>query len=335
MRRQFRSRKRKKRTWFKFLVLFILLFFLYQWVMGMFLNLRLVNSNEEFIVALLKDSNHHLLYEKKNQNLATQLLKTLSNIDLKKPVTILENVFGYEMKNEITGSENITSSSKDNDEYLEDPSEYFMDPNPITITDPIVYIYNTHQLEGYSATNFEEYNITPNVLMASYLLKEKLNKAGIPTMVETANITDFLSLNNWDYSQSYQASKFFITDVLNQYPNLKLLIDLHRDAISKEASTTEIGGKKYAKVLFVVGLEHDNYQANLDLANTLNQIIGEKYPSLSRGIMTKQGRGVNGIYNQNLSPYSVLIECGGTENSIDEVMNTMEALSVVIQEYLR
>lgn len=272
-----------------------------------------------------------MLYEKKNHNLANQFLKVISNIDIKKPVTILENVFGYELPNQTITDEDDLNLEED---FLEDPSIYIKDPNPTKITDPIVYIYNTHQLEGYSATNFEEYNITPNVLMASYLLKEKLNKAGIPTLVETSNVSDFLTLNNWDYSECYQASKFFITDTLNKYPNLKLLIDLHRDAISKDASTTEINGKKYAKILFVVGLEHSNYQANLDLANLLSNRIKQKFPTLSRGVMTKQGKGVNGIYNQNLSPYSVLIECGGKENSIDEVMNTIEALSIIIQEYL-
>ncbi len=332
MKKQFRSKKKRNHhTWIRWIVIFILCFILYQWILGLFLNVQLADNNEDFIIAILNDSNHHLLYEKKHNNLVNQFLKTVSKIDIKKPVSILETVFGYEMSEETLAEPEL----QEEEDYLEDPSEYIQDPNPTQITEPLVYIYNTHQLEGYSATNFEEYNITPNVLMASYLLKEKLNKAGIPTIVETANITDFLSLNNWDYAQSYQASKFFITDALNQYPSLKLLIDLHRDAISKEASTTEINGKKYAKILFVVGLEHENYQSNLDLANLLSSKIKEKYPSLSRGVMTKKGSGVNGIYNQNLSPYSVLIECGGKENSIDEVMNTIEVLSTIIQEYMR
>lgn len=338
MRKQFRSKKRRnKRIWLKFVILLVLFFFLYQWALGLFLNMRLVDNNEDFILSLLKDSNHHLLYEKKNHNIINRFMKTISNIDIKKPISILETVFGYEMKEENLKDAIVEVEDpglQDNDDYLEDPSTYIKDPNPTVVTDPVVYIYNTHQLEGYSNANFEEYNITPNVLMASYLLKEKLNKVGIPTIVETSNISDFLNLNNWDYSRSYQASKFFITDTLNQYPNLKLLIDLHRDAIPASASTTVIDGKSYAKVLFVVGMEHENANANLELANLLSNKIKEKYPTLSRGVMKKEGPGVNGIYNQNLSPNSVLIECGGTDNSIEEVMNTLEALVVVIKEYL-
>ena len=53
-----------------------------------------------------------------------------------------------------------------------------------------IYIYNSHQLENYDSTNLDIYGITPNVMMASYLLKEKLNKKGlstIPVKFNTAN----------------------------------------------------------------------------------------------------------------------------------------------------
>lgn len=324
----------KKWKFVKGIIVVILIYFVYQWLAGMFLNIQLASSNEDFVASILKDSNHHMLYQKSNQNIANQFIKLISNIDIKKPVSILEQVFGYELKTDQPSIPDEILSVNEEEDELENPTAYFKDPNPTVIDHPRVYIYNTHQLENYSANNFEEYNITPNVLMASYLLKEKLNKLNIPTIAETSNISDFLTLNNWDYSHSYQASKFFVTDTLNKYNELDLLIDLHRDSIPKSSSTIEINGKQYAKVLFVVGLEHDNYQANLDLANALSNKIKELYPTLSRGVLTKKGKGVNGIYNQDLSPKSVLIECGGKENTIEEVMNTIDALSIVIKEYL-
>ena len=60
-------------------------------------------------------------------------------------------------------------------EELKKISSYIEDPNPVDIDNPIIYIYNSHQLENYNNTNLDIYGITPNVLMASYLLKEKLN----------------------------------------------------------------------------------------------------------------------------------------------------------------
>ena len=142
-------------------------------------------------------------------------------------------------------------------------------------------------------------------MMASYMLKEKLNNLGIPTIVEEGNITEFIRLNNWNYDYSYLASRYFIEGALEEYPSLKYFIDLHRDSVKKDYSTTVINGKSYAKVLFVVGLEHENYRYNLELANYINNKIKAKYPTLTRGVLTKQGKNVNGIYNQDISKNSI------------------------------
>ena len=58
-----------------------------------------------------------------------------------------------------------------------------------------------------------------------------------------------------------------------------------------------------------------------------NNISNKYYPGLSKGILKKEGEGVDGIYNQDISSNSVLIEVGGVYNNIDEVLNTTEALS--------
>lgn len=329
MKKRFVAKKKKKFKLLRLIFIVVSIYILYKLLSLLVINTKLSSSNEEFIVALLNDSNHHVLYEKQNSNLIQKILNKLTNVDTTKPISLLENAFGYEL-------ENNKAIASDVYEETEIPSntEYISDPNPTVVDDPRVYIYNSHQLEDYSANNFEDYNITPNVLMASYLLKEKLNKQNIPTLVETSNISDFLNLNGWDYASSYKASRFYALDAINKYGNLDLIIDLHRDAIPKTSSTVEINGKNYAKVLFVVGLEHANYAPNLELATKLNDMIKAKYPTLTRGVVTKSGAGVDGIYNQDLSPKIVLIECGGNENSIEEVMNTIEILSEIIKEYL-
>ena len=246
-------------------------------------------------------------------------LKTLIN---KQPSYLLENF--YHEKIDTASDLNLVSKS----------TEYIDDPKPETQDNPRVYLYNTHQLEGYSKENLEEYNITPNVMMASYMLRENLNKKQITTVVETSDMTTFLNSQGWNYQNSYKASSYFIKDALNKYQNLDLLIDIHRDAIPKKSSTITIDKKNYAKVLFVIGQEHKNFEKNLKLSEKLNELINKKYPGLSRGIMKKKGKNVNGIYNQDLSEKIILIECGGYKNTTLEVYNTMEALSDVIKQYL-
>ena len=326
MRKKFKARKKINLLKLFFCIFFVLLLFLL--FKSFILTTKLASSNEEFLNKLLNDSNHYILYKNVNENPIYSFVKLITKIDIKEPKSILEKSLKYKTNNmniSYTASDDVYSLNSD---YIEDTNK---DNN---IENPIVYIYNTHQLEEYNKTNLEEYNIKPNVLMASYILREYLNRNNIKTAVETADITDFLNVNGWNYSKSYNASRFYLDEAIKKYPNLKLIIDLHRDAIEYNASTVTINDKKYAKVLFVVGLDYENYQPNLDLANSLNNLINSKYPGLSRGVLKKSGKNVNGIYNQDLKNNIVLIECGGYQNNIDEVMNTMIALSDIIKIYL-
>ena len=52
------------------------------------------------------------------------------------------------------------------------------------------------------------------------------------------------------------------------------------------------------------------------------------------GIYKKEGEKVDGIYNQDISPNSMLIEIGGNQNNINEVFNTIEALTDILKMYI-
>ena len=280
-------------------------------------NIKLYSSNEEFIMNLLNDSNYYKKYEDKN--IIKKINNYLYNVNLNEPVTLLENMFNYE------------STSEYYPEVLETITKHINDPTNDVIDNPIVYIYNSHQLENYDSSNYEPYNIAPNVMMASYLLKEKLNNYNIPTIVEEGNINEFIKINNWDYNYSYIASRYFIEEAKRKYPSIKYFIDLHRDSVTKEYSTAIINDMSYAKVLFVVGLDHDNYKGNLDFANNVNNRL---INGISKGIIKKSGPNVNGIYNQDISSNALLIEVGGYQNKIDEVYNTIDVLANTLKEVI-
>ena len=309
--------KLKKRK-FKFrLILYAFIMFLgYELSFNLIMNLKLVNSNEDFIKALIIDSNYHLLYEKKADDIFSKIFSKI--IDVNKPVSILENTFHFKPN--------------------EAPMAYVKNPKLEKVqslnVNPSVYIYNTHQSEAYAGEALEGYNIKPGVMMASYLLQEKLADQNIKAEIMEDNITDYLNLNNMKYSKSYSASRQFLQDALNKYSDYKLIIDLHRDSISKEKSTTIINNKSCVKISFVVGKDHTGYEANLNKVTQLNNKIKDKYPELTRGIITKGGAGSNGIYNQDLSPNIILIAMGGPENTTDEVLNTIDLLAPIIGEYI-
>lgn len=327
MKRRVKLKRKKNLRYIKTIILCLISLISFIYTYNYLKDKQLYSSNEEFILELLNNSNHHIKYDNKN-SVVNKVSEILSNISIKNPVTILEHSLNYKQ----SSNEELVYNDNYNPSNL--PSNYISDPNPTYVDRPLVYIYNSHQLENYSSKNYEEYNITPNVMMASYLLREKLNNLKVKTIVEESDITEFIRINNWNYNYSYMASRYYIKDAINKNPSLNFFIDIHRDALNKNASTIKLENKNYAKVLFVVGLEHNNYQKNLDLANNLNQRINKKYPNLSRGVITKKGANVDGIYNQDLHPNMILLELGGNENTIDEVLNTIDIISVILKEYL-
>ncbi len=312
----------KKRKIFIFLLL-IYLVFGYTFYYSFRTNKRVMN--EEFVSFLLNNGNSNIINEDKLPIIINKSLRYILKIDITKPDSFFnQSVIGYQYEED----------NKDDLEKLKQISSYVSDPNKREIKEPIIYIYNSHQLENYNSENLSIYGITPNVLMTSYLLKEKLIAKDIPAIVEDTNMTDFLDLNGWDYSASYKASRIFLLDKKNTYSSLKYYIDIHRDSVGKDLTKITINGKDYARILFVIGLEHDNYQANLKIVNKLNNMFQEKYPGLSRGIYKKEGPNVNGIYNQDINENVMLIEVGGIDNNIEEVMNTVNAISDILAKYI-
>ena len=305
-------RKRKIIIKYKNIIFIFLTIMSFFFGIKLFLQIRLFKSNEEFILSMLETPDYH----------SKNVINYIFNVDIKKPVSLIENMLNY--KND----ENYDY------EVLSTISKHIKNDINNEVEQPRVYIYNSHQLENYSNSNFEVYNITPNVMVASYLLKEKLEENNINALVEEADFNDYIKQNNWDYNYSYKASRYYLDNAIKKYSSLEYFIDVHRDAIKHEDSTVIIGDKSYAKVLFVVGLENPNYEKNLNLVNNINNTINSKYPGLSRGIVKKSGPNVNGVYNQDVSPNAILIEIGGYENKIDEVYNTVLILSQILGEII-
>lgn len=197
---------------------------------------------------------------------------------------------------------------------------------------PLIYIYNTHQTEEYNPN--ELFSFAPNVTMINYILKNNFSLKNYHTLIEERSIKEVLNNNSWNYASSYRASRTYIEDVKKKYPSIKYFIDVHRDSLPHEKTTITIGDKSYAKMLFLIGLENENYKQNLEFTNKINDKINEKYPNLSKGIYEKGGVGVNGIYNQDISPYLILAEFGGYENTTYEVLNTALAFAECYMEVI-
>lgn len=265
-------------------------------------NLQL-NSNEKFINKILKKSNSHLIKEESNLIFGNSF--NFINISMKQPISIIDKVFAYEKQ-----EREVQTFS-----YIQN----------LIVDNPRVYIYNTHPKEQYLGE--EKYELGNNVLQASILLQEELNKLGIPTIVEERNATQYINENNLNFDDSYIATRTFLEDKLKKY-NFDLIIDLHRDAVSETLTTTTIDGKEYAKIMFVNNI---NYEENVAIANKLNDIIKNKNESLTRGIYKKYVDN----FNQDLNSNVILLELGGNYNKMEEVENTIKILAESIKELLK
>lgn len=314
MKKRLKTKRKLKFKYRLFLSLFVILLSFIT-IFKFLYNKFLIKIDNNTLITYLVDYN---LKTEKTPNLFLDLVN-LNSTDFLLKYTLGLEAIKEEQAEEVTGLE----------------AEYVKDPYKTEIKEPIIYLYNSHQTEGYQKNNNASYNITPSVLMASYILRESLNDLGIPALVETNDITEILRINNWKYSYSYAASKILMKDAMEKNPSLKYFIDIHRDSVSYDATTTTINDKKYAKILFIIGKDHASYEENLKMANTLNDYIKEHYPTLTRGVLTKGGKGVNGIYNQDVSPNAILIELGGQYNNIIEVNNTITILAEAINSFIK
>lgn len=199
--------------------------------------------------------------------------------------------------------------------------------------DPIVYLYNTHDTEAYSLV--ESINYKPTIVNATDYLNERINELGIKSVHEKRSMVSYLAENNLNYSSSYKASRFYLDDYVEKNPSIKYLFDIHRDSGKKEYTTLCTGDKCYAKLLFLIGLENERYQDNENYALMLSQRLNQKISGISKGILQKSGPKVNGVYNEDFSNRTILIEVGGENNTIEEVYNTLDVLSEVIVNFIK
>lgn len=251
---------------------------------------------------------------------------------------IINNTYTYKDENIVLKTIN-TVINKNNPIKLmnTDYKKYISNTTEPVITEetiPLIYLYNSHQTEEYKASNYAEFSVNPTIIMNDYILEDIFNKNGYKTIVEERSIKEILNKNNWNYTYSYKASRQLLEESIIKYPSLKYFIDIHRDSLPHDKTTVNINGKDYAKVIFLIGLENENYQKNLEFTEKINNKMNELYPNLSKGIYKKGGPGVNGVYNQDFSPYTILIEVGGYENTTNEVLNTIIAFSKCFMEVI-
>ena len=209
---------------------------------------------------------------------------------------------------------------------------------------PQVLIMHTHATETYMEKDADFYtenyksrttNNNKNMVKIGEIVAKKLNENGIKTL-HAKTQHDYP-----EYTGSYNRSAKTVNEYLKKYPSIKVVLDLHRDAVSmggndKAKLVTEINGKKAAQVMLVMGSQsgsiknHPNWKENLKLAVRLQQTMETMYPTLARPLLL-----MSKSYNQKLSTGSMLIEFGTDVNTIDEATYSAELVGDALVSMLK
>lgn len=200
---------------------------------------------------------------------------------------------------------------------------------------PTVLIVHTHATEGYEKQPWEDYAEE----YAYRTLDDRYNMVSIgdevARVLEAGGIKVLHDRSYHDYPSyngSYGNARMSIEDYLRQYPSIKMVLDIHRDA-SDGADGTQlvtvgsVGGQRSAQLMVVVGTDatgnyHPNWQQNLSLALKLTAVLEQENPGLTRPVNLRGER-----FNMDMTPGSLLIEVGGAGNTHDEALLAANALA--------
>ncbi len=208
--------------------------------------------------------------------------------------------------------------------------------------EPQVLIYHTHATESYDPGDLGYYDpVIPsrssdpskNMIAVGEVIVEVLNDYGINTLHDTQMHDQF------SYNGSYAASKDSVANYLEKYPSIKVVIDVHRDALEQPDGTrikpvAIIDGKKTAQVMLISGADDGgmgmpNYRENLKFAAAWQSAMESSYSGLTRPILFDYRN-----YNQQLSTGALLLEVGGHANTLDEAKYAAGFAAVALAQLL-
>ncbi|HEY8394215.1 MAG TPA: stage II sporulation protein P [Thermaerobacter sp.] len=125
---------------------------------------------------------------------------------------------------------------------------------------------------------------------------------------------------------AYARAREGMRRLLTRYPDIRVALDIHRDATS---TRVPVGGTQAAGVLFVVGAGHPRWHQNLALAEAMAERLARVHPRLVRGIALKPWH-----YNQDLLPGALIVEIGGAENSLAETLTSARLVADALVDAL-
>ncbi len=223
--------------------------------------------------------------------------------------------------------------------YSVSPDELCAEPLGISLdSGPQILIVHTHTTEcfvgdGMSDDSERTTNSEKNMVSVGEEMKAVFESYGIEC-VHDETIHDYPT-----YQGAYNREYETVEKNLKQYPSIKMVFDVHRDAFvykdgSKLRVACDINGVPTAKAMIVcgtdsMGLEHPNWRENFKLASKIQSAAELMYPGMMRPINLRRER-----FNMHTTNGSLLFEIGSNGNTLDEAKeggkNLARAISAVL-----
>ena len=209
---------------------------------------------------------------------------------------------------------------------ITNPLPFAIEPNS---PDPQVLVMHTHATEDYRLSaglwffpgdGARSTDRSINMCAVGRVVADTLNAAGINTLHDET-LNDYPS-----YTGSYANSRAVVQQYLAQYPSIKVVLDVHRDAIESEsgsryAPVCTVEGRQAAQVMIICGCDNGttvqlpNWRQNLRFAAAWERSMEGMYPGFTRPVLFSYR-----FYNQDLTTGSLLIEIGGHGNNLNEAL---------------
>lgn len=203
---------------------------------------------------------------------------------------------------------------------------------------PQILIYHTHSQEGFCDSTSDE---STTIIGVGEQLETVLEKQFGYNVIHDTSYYDIVN-GKLDRNKAYDQSRAGVKKILDKYPSISMIIDIHRDGVNENTRlVTEVNGKKTAQIMMFNGMSRFKLTGDIDylynpylfenLALTLQMKLKAEtyYPGFTRRNYVNAYQ-----YNLDISPQSMLIEVGAQTNTYMEARNAAEPLAVLIDMVL-
>ena len=191
---------------------------------------------------------------------------------------------------------------------------------------PQILIVHTHATEAYTPDGGDIYTPSDSnsrTLDQDYnMVRVGEEMAAVFSEMGLKVLHDKTLYDYPQYNGAYTRSREAVAGYLKEYPTIRVVLDVHRDALIAGDGTvyktmTTVNGAKTAQVMLVVGTgeAHPNWAENLTLACKVQKSLDTLYPTLARPMALRTSH-----YNQQLCPGSLLVEVGSHGNTLQEAL---------------